>query len=328
MSAPSHEVIRALATAAVAARCAHVIAEFGVADYIGDEAVLVDELASSCGANPDSLDRVMRLLAAHGVFEYRAGTYAHTAASRLLRTDDPMSMRAFVRMMGLPLMWGSFTELEHSLRTGAPAVQTFAPDGAWAYLKARPHEAEIYGQAMAAAASADISAVVHAYDFRRFARIADIGGGGGYLLRAVLDASPAAEGILFDLPEVIEMFRGDRDRLTLQAGDFFADGLPAADAYMLRRVIHDWADEEAVAILRAVRRAARAGASVLLIEDALSDERPDPRRQTSDLIMLAVAGGRERSIDQLRELLERAGFQPSAVTETAGSSRIVEATAV
>lgn len=328
MSTPSHEVIRALASAAVAARCTHVVAELGVADHIGEEPVLVGELAAACNADPDSLDRVMRLLAAHDVFEYRAGSYAHTAASRSLRTDDPMSMRAFVRMMGLPLMWGCFTDLDHSVRTGAPAVHTFAPDGAWAYLKTHPEEAEIYGQAMAAAARADIVAVVDAYDFRRFARIADIGGGGGYLLRAVLDASPTAEGILFDLPEVIEMFGGSRDRLTLRAGDFFTDGLPAADAYMLRRVIHDWADDDAVAILAAVRSAARAGATVLVIEDALSDERPDPRTQTADLIMLAVAGGRERTTDHLGKLLERAGFQPSAVIETAGSSRIVEATTV
>jgi hypothetical protein len=323
-----HEVVWALATAGVASRCIHLVAELGVADHIGDQFVPVSELASSCDADADGLDRVLRLLAAHGIFEHNAGAYGHTPSSRMLCGDHPMSMRAFVRMMGLPFIWGSLTELEHSIRTGTPALTTMEPKGVWGYLQDRPGEASIFGQAMVAKAGADIAAALAAYDFTRFSTIADIGGGQGHLLRAVLDAAPTADGILFDLPEVIGALEIEHQRLTKRAGDFFVDPLPAADAYVLMEVIHDWADEEAVAILSAIRRAAPAGATLLIIEGVIAEKQPDPRAQTLDVIMLTVTGGRERTASELAALLGRAGFAIDAFTETAGPMSLVEATAM
>jgi C-methyltransferase len=328
MTQQPHETVWTVATAAVAARCLHVVAELGVADSIGNDPVTVHALASSCNADPDALDRVLRLLAAHRFFEYRSDAYLHTPSSRLLRSDHPMSMRAFVRMMGLQALWGSLTTLEHSVRTGSPALDTIEPKGLWSYLQDRPEEALIYGQAMTAKASADIAAVVTAYDFSRFSTIADIGGGRGHLLRTVLDAAPAAEGILFDLPQVIDTLEVDRERLAAQAGDFFIDPVPTADAYLLMEVIHDWADAEAVAILRAIRRAAPPGATALIIEGIIAGEQPDPRAQTLDIMMLSVTGGRERTASQLSELFDRASFHIGTVTETAGPMRIVEAISV
>lgn len=328
MTQQAHETIWMLATAAVAARCLHLVAELGVADSIGNEPVTVHTLASSCNADPDTLDRVLRLLAAHRIFEYRSGAYVHTPSSRLLRSDHPMSMRAFVRMMGLPALWESLTALEHSMRTGSPALDTIEPKGLWSYLRDRPEEALIYGQAMTAKASADIAAVLATYDFSRFSTIADIGGGQGHLLRAVLDAAPAAEGILFDLPQVIDTLEVGRERLTVQAGDFFMDPVPTADAYLLMEVIHDWADAEALAILRAIRRGAPPGATVLIIEGVIAEEQPDPRVQTLDIMMLSVTGGRERTVSQLSELFDRAGFRIGTVTKTTGPMWIVEAISV
>jgi C-methyltransferase len=240
-----------------AARCLHVISDLGVADRIGDQPMTISELASSCGADPDALDRVLRLLAAHGIFEGQHGSYSHTPSSRLLRSDDPMTMRPFAQMMGLPLLWGSLTEFKHSVQTGKPAAEILEPEGAWAYLQDRPGEAEIFGRAMTAKASIDVGAVTAGYDFTRFRRIADIGGGRGHLLRAILEAAPGAEGVLFDLPMVIDTLNtGDQSRLTVQAGDFFVDALPSAGSYILMEVLHDWADEQCVAILNAIRRAA------------------------------------------------------------------------
>src|SRR5438132_5434483 len=111
---------------------------------------------------------------------------------------------------------------------------------------------------MVSKAQAQVSAVVAAYDFSRFGTIADIGGGRGHLLQAVLDADQSARGVLFDLPNVIEdAAAAASDRLKLKAGDFFKDPLPAADAYMVMEVIHDWADEGSLAILKSIRRAAK-----------------------------------------------------------------------
>lgn len=322
---PPHEILWTLTNGLVASRCLHVVAELGVADHVGDEAVSADELASRCGADPDALDRVLSLLVTHGIFAPQGDGFRHTPASRLLRTDHPMSMRAFPRMMGLPLMGGTFARLEHAVRTGSPAVETVDPRGFWTYLEEHPDEGQIFGQAMTSMAAGDIASVLDAYEFGRFGTIADIGGGRGHLLRAILDTAPASHGVLFDLPEVIGSLDLEHKRLTAQAGDFFHDGLPAADAYVLMEVLHDWTDTECVAILTAVRRAAAPGATVLVVENVLPDEKgADRRGQTLDVIMLAVTGGRERTPSQFTKLFRHAGFRQEAVIETAGPLRIVE----
>ena len=116
------------------------------------------------------------------------------------------------------------------------------------------------------------------YDFSGFGLVGDIGGGSGHLLRAVLDSAPSAKGVLFDLPHVIEEAAGlASKRLTLQAGDFFRDALPVCDAYLLMEIIHDWGDDEAVAILKAIRRAAPPHATLLLIETIVPND-PGPDR--------------------------------------------------
>jgi hypothetical protein len=302
-----------------------VVAELGVADHIDDAPVGVEQLAAQCAADADALDRLLRLLVAHDVFRYEDGAYAHTDASRLLRSDHPMSMRAFPRMMGLPAVWSAFAHLEHSLRTGAPALEKVEPAGFWRYLQDHPQEAALFGEAMQAKAAADIAAILGAYDFTRFGSVADVGGGRGHLLRAVLESSPTTHGVLFDLPEVIDTLDDDTPRLTLHAGDFFVDPLPKADAYLLMEIVHDWADAEAVAILSAIRRAAPPGSTVLIVEGVVDEAHADVRVQTLDVVMLAITGGRERSPAQLATLLDRSGLQLRTVLDTSGPLRIVEA---
>ncbi len=326
-TAQPHEIVWSLTNNIIPSRCLQVVAELGVADHIGEDTVPVKELASACGVDPDGLDRVLHLFAAYGIFERQADGYRHTEPSRLLGSEHPMSMRAFSRMMGMPVIRASFDQLEYSVRTGSPAIELAAGEGIWPYLMGHPEEAAIFGQAMTGKAAADTAAVLDAYDFGRFDTIADIGGGRGHLLRAVLDAVPTAEGILFDLPDVIETLDIGRDRLTARAGDFFVDPLPTADAYILMEVIHDWPDAEATAIFTAIRRAASRGARLLIIENVLGDTNSDLRGHTLDVIMLAVTGGRERTGSHLGGLLEAAGFVNSSVIDTAGPLRIVEAVA-
>lgn len=328
MTPRPHEIVWSLTNAVVASRSLQVAAEIGVADHIGDEAVSVKDLASACRADVDALDRILRLLAAHGIFEATSEGYGHTEPSRLLRTDHPMSMRAFSRMMGLPVFFASFGELGHSVRTGSPSIELAAPEGLWPYLQDHPTEREVFGQAMTAKAAGDTQAVIGVYDFSGFNKIADVGGGRGHLLCAVLDTAVTAEGILFDLPEVIDTLDLQHDRMRTHAGDFFVDPLPGADAYILMDIIHDWADAEAAAILSAIRRASDPGAKVLLIETIIPEGDLDPTVQTLDVIMLCVTGGRERTATQLGALFDSAGFRMSKTIETPGSIRIVEAVAV
>jgi hypothetical protein len=236
-----------------------------------------------------------------------------------------MSMRGFPRMMGLPVFQTVIDRLMHAVRTGSPSMETVEPDGLWAYLQGRPDEYEVFGQAMTAKAVADIAAVLGAYDFGPFGTIADVGGGRGHLLRAILDAVPSAEGVLFDLPEVVTAVDFEHERLTPQAGDFFADDLPPADAYILMEVMHDWPDDQCVTILERIRRAARRAATVLVIENVIAEDRADPRGRTLDVVMLAVTGGRERTASELGVLFERAGLENGRVVPTAGPLRIVQA---
>ena len=323
-----HEAIWALATATVASRTLHVIAELGVADEIDDSPVPIKELAGACHADPDGLERALTLLAAHGVFARDGDRFRHSDSSRLLRSDHPMSMRAFPRMMGMPSFTASFAQLEHAVRTGSPAFELVDPAGLFAHLQGNPDEAAVFDASMTAKAAADIGAVLGAYDLGRFATIADIGGGRGHLLRAMLEAAPHAKGILFDLPTVIETLDADPERLELHPGDFFVDPLPSADLYILMEIIHDWDDAQAAAILTAVRRAAPPGATVLIIEAVADDSRLDPVVHTLDMIMLAITGGRERTSGQLAQLLSSAGLRATTTLETQGPLRIVEAVAV
>jgi hypothetical protein len=181
-----------LTNAAAPARAVQLVAELGVADLVEGEPMPAALLADSCGVAAEPLDRVLRLLAAHGVFEWTGVGYRHNEASRLLRSDIPRSMRDFARMMGLPVMWSAFAELDRSVRTGAPVFDHRDDGGFFGYLGGHPQEERVFAGAMTAKAQADIATLLDAYDFRRFATIADIGGGRGHLLRAVLDAVPTA----------------------------------------------------------------------------------------------------------------------------------------
>src|SRR3712207_4655879 len=140
-----HEDVWALTTSGYVARCMQVVAELGVADHISDQPVGISELAAQCAVDEDALDRVLQLLVAHGVFAGQAGTYGHTPASRLLRSDHPTTMRPFVQMMGLAPIWGSLTNLRQAVQTGHPSIELLEGGSIWAYFGAHPEEAEIFG---------------------------------------------------------------------------------------------------------------------------------------------------------------------------------------
>jgi C-methyltransferase len=327
VAAPAHETVWALTNAVVPAACLHVIAERGVADRLA-EPTTVDDLAQSCSVDPAALDRMLRLLVSHGIFERDGDGYRHNDESALLRSDHPRTMRAFARMMGLPVFGKTWGALDHSLVSGAPAIEQVAGGGRWSYLRSHPDEAEIFNSAMESKAQADIGAVTSAYDFRPFRAIADVAGGRGHLLRAVLDSAPSAQGILFELPDVLSSLPEPGPRVIYRAGDFFADPLPRADCYLLMEIIHDWSDSEAAEILRAIRRVSSPGATLLILEGIRDDAVDDPRAATLDVIMLAVTGGRERTADELGNLLRGAGFRPTLLLDTAGAMRVLEAIAV
>jgi hypothetical protein len=229
--------------------------------------------------------------------------------SRFLRTDHPASMRSFARMFGNPVIWQSVIRLDESVATGEPMGEKVTPGGLWQYLAEHKDRSEVFNQTMAAKARAMVPLVPRAYDFTRFARIADIGGGRGHLLQAILAASPNSRGLLFDQPHVVrEVASLAGDRLALEGGNFFEDALPEADAYLLMEVIHDWDDPSAERILRAVWRAAPGGAKLVIVEATMPDPPMACWTATLDIVMLNLVGGRQRGFGEYANLLERSGF--------------------
>jgi hypothetical protein len=159
-----YETLREIAGGYCLSRGLHVVANLGVADELDETPRTAAELAASVGAHPEALSRVLRLLAAHGVFESCDGKFRHSPASRMLRGDHPQSMRDYVRMFGLPPFWATF-EMEHSVRTGLPAGEKVSPGGLWAYFAQDPEASAIFNATMVTKAHAHIAGVLAAYDF-------------------------------------------------------------------------------------------------------------------------------------------------------------------
>lgn len=320
------ETVMMLSTAYWASRCIHVVAGAGIADALGDDPQTAAALASKTGTNAVALHRILRCLASHGVFSLRDGKFSHNEASRLLRSDHPRSMRALSRMMGLDFHWDTYRELTHSLRTGKPAISNVVKGGLFDFLRDKPEQSRIFNEAMIGKSYGQIGPVLEAYDFEGFRTIGDVGGGMGHLLGAILDATPGATGMLFDLPEVIAQAKGaPHPRINYVGGDFFKGGIPACDAYIMMMVLHDWSDEESIAILKNIKAGAPAGAKLILVEAIVDEEAIGSLPVDIDIEMLAMTTGKERTKAEWEKVLGAAGYKLLRAFPVGGYSGIVEA---
>jgi hypothetical protein len=323
------ETLRQISGGYCLSRALHMLAELNVADVLDESAQSAAELAKLVGANADALQRILRLASAHGVFQQEGDKFRHSAASRMLRSDHPRSMRAYVRMWGLEIFWDAYRKLEHSVKTGRAAMEETLREGFWNYLGQHPEANTVFNDTMLAKAKGQIPAIVHYGDFGRFGLIGDIGGGRGHLLTAILDASPGTKGVLVDLPHVIKQAAAlASPRLVLQAGDFFEDALPQCDAYILMEIIHDWPDNEAIAILEAIRRAAKAGATLFIIETIVPDDPAPDWSKMLDIHMLVAFAGKQRTLREYDTLLSRAGFSLKREIDTGTGISIIESQVV
>jgi SAM-dependent methyltransferase len=307
-------------------RALHVVADLGIADALAEQPQSSETLARATGTHVDSLDRVLRLLAGYEIFAIHNGAFVHTPASELLRSDHPHSLRSLVRMMGFPIYWRMWEAFDVTVRTGAAASTAVLPEGSWKYLADHPEEAGIFDDAMTAKSQVQIPAILRSYDFSPFARIADVGGGHGHLLRAVLAATSSTTGVLFDVPHVIQAAaRSAADRLVFDAGDFFTDPLPSCDCYLVMHVLHDWNDGDATRILHAIHGAARPDATVLILESIVPDDPSPSWERILDIHMMAIHAGRERTRGEYAGLLGAAGFRPVREIDTHAGVWILEA---
>ncbi len=330
MNNPAEDLLR-ISMSHCLPRCLQAVAELGIADALGESPRTAEELARDTGTDAGAVARTLRVLSAEGIFEARDGAWSHTQASRLLRSDHPQSMRSFVRMIGLAVYWRGFEYFSDALRTGQSVQEKVVPGGYWKYLRENPEAARLFDEAMMGKAAGQIAGILRSYDFSGFRTVADIGGGRGHLLAAVLQATPRVHGVLFDQPQVTASAQAagmESERLQMHPGDFFADALPPADCYLLMQVIHDWNDQEAARILAAIRKAAAPSAKLLLIECIVPDDSKPSWTKMLDLQMLTLLGGKERTEKEYSEMLRNAGFRLDRVVDVGMSTSILESVAV
>ena len=300
-----------------------VAARLGLADLLAAGSRTADELAAESDADPDTLYRLLRALAGAGVLhEDDERRFALTELGYDLRSDSPTSVAGWAAFVGRPSHWQAWGDLLHSVRTGENAFAHVHGADVWAYRTEHPEEGAIFDRAMTDLTRRINAAILDAYDFSRFDTVVDVGGGQGALLSALLDANPGMNGVLFDQPQVVAAVSSS-DRLRVVGGSFFESVPENGDAYVLKWIIHDWEDEEAVAILRTCRNAMRDGAVMLLIERVVGKPNEDLATKLSDLNMLVSAGGRERTTEEFATILAAArlelnsvaGGNPTAVIE-------------
>ncbi|WP_235885285.1 acetylserotonin O-methyltransferase [Bradyrhizobium frederickii] len=233
----------------------HVAARLGIADHLSHGPLSSNELARLSESHPRTLYRLLRALASAGVFhEAENRTFSLTPMGECLRSDSPTPLDGWAAYVGRPYAWQAWGHLEHSVRTGENAFRHLNGQSVWAYRSTRPYENAIFNRAMTANSRGAIEAIIAACDFSRFRHVADIGGGQGQLLAGILAAHKSLRGTLFDQPHVVgnatEVLSQHRvaDRCEIVGGSFFDEIPEGADAYVMRAVIHDWDDEEAISI--------------------------------------------------------------------------------
>jgi hypothetical protein len=294
----------------------HVAATLGIADELAAGPRTSDELATAVGAHADALYRVLRALATVGVLHEEDGRrFALTPVGECLRSDADEPVGGWAAMIGRPYIWRAWDGLAESVRTGENAFERLHGVDPWTYRTRDPEEGAIFDRAMSDLARRAHRSTLEAVDFSPFGTVVDVGGGNGALLVALLEAHPQMRGVLLDLPHAVAVAQhriaenGLEDRCEAIVGSFF-DGVPTGgDAYVLRAILHDWDDDEAVAILRRVRSAMSAEATLVVIERDLGPPNAVPETKFSDLNMFVVPGGRERTVDEYGALFAASGFR-------------------
>ena len=308
-----------------------VAAKLGIADLLAARPQTADELAAKTGAHAPSLYRLLRTLASIGVFAETADRkFELTPVAALLRSDAPNSMRDFVILMGEDWIWQAWGELLHSIQTGGVAHEKVQGMSSFEFYERNEEAGKVFNRAMTNFTLAVIPAIVEAYDFSGVGKLVDIAGGHGLLLAGILKAHPQTQGILFDLPFVIEGAvgllekEGVRDRVELASGDFFQSVPAGGDAYMMKHIIHDWDDESSIKILRSIHSAMNENGKVLIIEMVVPEGNEPHPAKALDILMLVIEGGKERTKDEYRKLLEASGFKLTRVIPTKSPYSVIE----
>jgi len=326
MTGPASRLgLRALVTGAWQAQCVRVAADLGLPDHCAAGPMTSAELAAACGAHEPALRRLLRVLVAMSVLgRDEDERFSLTPLGRALGRDG---LGAWAARAGSVPAWDA---LDHSIRTGEPASGNVPGMRSWEYGVTHP-EAERFRGAAAAGTEEATGAIAASYDFSRYPVVVDVGGGDPALLAEILRRSPRIRGVLAARPEVIERARpaladaGVLDRCDLRGGDI-RTGVPQGDAHVLRSELHERSDEESVAILTRCREAAGLSGRVIIVERVLPDQpgEGDLEALLTDLNMMVMVGGRERTAFEFDRLLARAGLSVRRIIRTGTQYSLIE----
>lgn len=311
----------------------HVAAVLGIPDLLAGRPRTSEDLAHATGSDERSLYRLLRALASIGILHEDDGRrFASTPLAERLRRDAPDTVYGWAAFVGRPPNWQAWGDLLHSIRTGENAFGHVHGTDVWTHRAGDPSESAAFDRAMTDLTRGLNQALLDAYDFGRFSTVVDVGGGRGALLAAVLAAYPHMRGVLLDQPHVVEgasadLDRGIAGRVQVVGGSFFERVPEGGDAYLLRAIIHDWEDTDALRILQACRSAAAPGAAVLVIERDLGAANGTPGAKFADLNMLVAPGGCERTTEEYAALMAAAGFRFVGATPIARGWHLFEGAA-
>jgi hypothetical protein len=331
--AAASQLLFQIATGHMVASALQIVVRLGIADRLANESKTAAELAALVNVKEDALYRVLRALASVGVFdEVAPRRFALTPAGELLRQGVPGSMYDMALWISSPFHFKVYAEMMHSVRTGAPAAEKLVGMPVFDYFKREKELSEIFNNAMTAFSTAVIPAAIDAYDFSGIDLLVDVAGGHGAVLTAILREYPTMCGVLFDVDHVIAgagpliEAAGVADRCRTESGNFFKSVPPGADAYIMKHIIHDWDDAQALAILENIRVAiGNNRGRVILLEAVLQPGNAPDLGKLIDLEMLLMPGGRERTADEFDALFAKAGFELTRIIPTASPLSVIEA---
>lgn len=306
------------------------LARLGVPDHLGSGPRTAEELGELTGSRPELLERLMRATEGLGVLSRtEEGRWQQTPMSDLLRSDAEKSLKDLAVFMIDEWHTRGFGSLADTVRTGETATDRLYGEPAFEYLRKNPEAGEHFNRAMTSFSLTDAPAVVEAYDFEGIGSLTDVAGGHGLLISTILRSYPEMNGTLFDLPEVLATAPADlKDvcggRLRLVEGDMFESVPPGADAYIIKRIIHDWSDEKSRQILSNCRSGVNENGRLIVVDAVVPTDGRFAPSKIMDLAMMLFVGGKERTEGEFRELFESSGWRLNRVIPTASQLSVIE----
>jgi hypothetical protein len=320
-----------IATSFFATRVAGALCELGVIDALGERRRTAADLAAELGLDEDTLHRTLRLAAAQGIGRLdRRGRFSLTPAGLALRSGATPTIGPWARHLNTEAVQRSWAALPEAIRSGEPSFPSVYGKSVWQHFAEHPEEEQLFAESMRELTALSLAWIVTGYPWPERGVVADVAGGSGPVLAALLKARPELRGILIEAPGVLaeaEMHlerAGVRERVELREGDIFEGVEADADVYTLKDILHDWDDERSLRILRTVAAGMRPGSKLVLIEQPLERNETDAIVAGVDMHMLAQCdGGRQRSVGELEGLVREAGLRPGEV-RLAGTVALVE----